>query len=108
MNWVGLKNEEQLNMLKEISHQKIQMIFKHSTQCSISAAAYQEMEKVDTTAWYLDIFQHRPISNQIAEDFGVKHESPQVLLVKNGAVVYHESHRKITQETITNALNAYE
>lgn len=108
MNWVGLKNKEQLKMLKEVSHQKVQMIFKHSTQCSISAAAYQEMEKMDTTAWYLDILQYRPISNQIAEDFGVKHESPQVLLVKNGTVVFHESHRKITQEAISNALTSFE
>lgn len=107
MNWIGLKTDEQLDLINQASKEKLQIIFKHSTKCSISSNAYKEMEKVDTTAWYVDIFEYRPISNKIAELYDVKHESPQVLFIKDGHVVYHESHRKITQTEIEEQLKKF-
>lgn len=100
MKWIELN---EINQLKEIAAQsqtKAQIIFKHSTQCNISADALAEMNHFKGEAWYLDLLAHRDISNQIAEQFQVRHQSPQVIIIKNNEVVYHESHWRIKAETI--------
>lgn len=104
MNWISLTDEAQLTAIKELSKQKPQVIFKHSTRCNISSMVKSRLERgsVPNTAdfYYLDLIQHRQLSAKIAEDFNVYHESPQVLLIKNGDCVYDESHNGISMDEI--------
>ena len=105
MNWIEITDELQLNEVKDLSNTKPQLIFKHSTRCSISSMAKSRLEKKTASGeidfYYLDLIKHRNISQKIAEEFDVSHESPQVLLIKNGKCVYDESHSGITMDEIT-------
>jgi bacillithiol system protein YtxJ len=104
MNWIPLTTEDQLILIKEKSFSIPQVIFKHSTRCSTSSMVLNRLERADTPAtidfYYLDLLAHRNISNKIAEDFQVYHESPQVLLIRNGECVYDESHMAITMDEL--------
>lgn len=104
MDWKALTTEAQLEQIKADSFQKPQVIFKHSTRCSISAVARQRLQKgalpPEIDFYYLDLLSFRSLSNQIADLFGVQHESPQVLLIKNGACIYDESHLGISMSEI--------
>lgn len=104
MNWIPLTTEDQLILIKEKSFSIPQVIFKHSTRCSTSSMVLNRLERADAPAtidfYYLDLLAHRNISNKIAEDFQVYHESPQVLLIRNGECVYDESHMAITMDEL--------
>jgi bacillithiol system protein YtxJ len=104
MNWINLVTEEQLTKIKELSATQPQVILKHSTRCSISNVAKNRLEKSfipnGVDFYYLDLLKYRNISNKIAEDFSVYHESPQILLIKNGECVYNESHGGIMMDSI--------
>ena len=104
MNWKDLTEESQLSEIKEASKLRPQVIFKHSTRCSISAVAKSRLERgtppSNVDFYFLDLIRNRPISNKIAEEFSVYHESPQVLLIKNGECVYDESHSGISMADI--------
>ena len=104
MDWIELTSESQLTEIKEHSKIKPQLIFKHSTRCSISGVAKNRLEKStppeNVDFYFLDLIKHRDISNKIAEEFAVFHESPQVLLIKNGECVYDESHSGIRMDEI--------
>ena len=104
MNWIDLNTEAQLNDVKDLSNDKPQLIFKHSTTCSISGVAKNRLERGTAPEgidfYFLDLLKHRDISKKIAEAFDVSHESPQVLLIKNGKCVYDESHSGITMAEI--------
>jgi bacillithiol system protein YtxJ len=105
MNWIELTNEAQLSDIKALSNTKPQLIFKHSTRCSISSMAKSRLERGSAPAgidfYYLDLIKHRNISQKIADVFDVSHESPQVLLIKNSECVYDESHSGISMDEIT-------
>lgn len=105
MNWIPLTKEEQLADIAEKSKQIPQVIFKHSTRCSISSVAKSRLEKGTPPAnidfYYLDLIAYRKISDAIAKKFDVYHESPQVLLISNGECVYDESHMGISMRDIT-------
>ncbi len=105
MKWIHLTAEEQLNEITAKSAERPQLIFKHSTRCSISSMALgrlQRAEAPDMVDFYLlDLIKYRNISNTIADRFGVHHESPQVILLKNGECIYDESHSGIDMEEIT-------
>ena len=107
MNWIGLKSAEQLELIKTASFEKPQIIFKHSTRCSVSADAYDEMDKADLTAWYLDLLANRALSNQIASDFGVMHQSPQIIIIKDGKAAFNESHWRIKAENVKATLETF-
>ena len=104
MHWIHLNDEEQLKQIITKSQQKPQVIFKHSTRCSISAVALQRLQKAeqpsDIDFYFLDLIAHRDISNKVAQVFGVNHESPQVLLIKDGLCVFDESHLGIHMDDI--------
>lgn len=104
MNWHNLTNIEQLDLIKKASYSKPQVIFKHSTTCSISNMAFSRFERAEAPEnidfYYLDLLNYRAISNEIAEKFQVHHESPQVLLIKNGNCTYDESHYGIMMDEI--------
>lgn len=104
MNWIDLNNTQQLADIKELSKARPQVIFKHSTRCSISTMAKSRLEKnalPETGDFYfLDLIKHRSLSDQIAEEFAVPHESPQILLIKNTQCVYEESHSGIRMDEL--------
>jgi len=91
-SWLPLTQPEQLTAIVQESHEHPVLIFKHSTTCSISAAAKGKLERqwadanlpAGTPLYYLDLLRFRPISAQIAQEFGVQHESPQLLLIPDG------------------------
>lgn len=108
MNWQPINTLEQLEQIKNDSYNTPQVIFKHSTTCSISRMALDRFERATTPEGvvfhYLDLLNHRPISAQIAELFQVYHESPQVLLIKNGECIYDESHYGIMMDELISFL----
>lgn len=105
MTWNILTTQEQLTTLLENSFARPQVIFKHSTRCSISSIAKTRLEKAEAPAHisfhYFDLIANRSLSNKIAEDLKVHHESPQILLIKNGECIYDESHLSIQMDDIT-------
>ncbi len=104
ISWIPLTRIEQIEEIKERSKSIPQLIFKHSTRCGTSALAKSRLEKKQAPPtiefYYLDLINYRPISNKVAEDFKVYHESPQVLLIKNGECIYEDSHIGIRMEDI--------
>lgn len=110
MKWIELKNEVQLQEIKEKSQEKPQVIFKHSTRCSISSMAKGRLERAnapeDADFYYLDLIMYRDISNRVASVFNVYHESPQVLVIKEGKCIYDESHGGISMAEIKEQLQA--
>jgi bacillithiol system protein YtxJ len=104
MNWINLNDVTELESIKKKSAEKPQLIFKHSTRCSISSMAKSRLERGNQPDgidfYYLDLISHRNISQKIADEFAVEHESPQVLLIKDGACVYDESHTGISMDEI--------
>lgn len=99
MNWKILENENDLDLLMNESFSKPQIIFKHSTRCSISAMAKGRLDRFDgedtAVFHYLDILRFRPLSNLIADKFHVHHESPQALIIRSGECTYAPSHWEI-------------
>ncbi|MBK7883743.1 MAG: bacillithiol system redox-active protein YtxJ [Chitinophagaceae bacterium] len=104
MNWKLLQQEEQLVDIKQLSDTRPQIIFKHSTRCSISSMAKNRLERAvapdNIDFYYLDLLKYRNISNKISDTFNVFHESPQILLIKNGECIYDESHSGIDMADI--------
>ncbi|MEP6711775.1 MAG: bacillithiol system redox-active protein YtxJ [Ferruginibacter sp.] len=109
MNWIPLKNEVELNAMKINSSNKPQVIFKHSSRCSISSMAKSRLERGNTPEGmdfhFVDLIASRSLSAKIAEDFFVEHESPQILIIKNGECVYDESHSGISMDEIIEHAN---
>jgi len=99
INWIPLTDSKQLDEIIEKSTTKYQAIFKHSTRCGISSGVKRQFERQDDTDkidfYYLDLLSFRPVSDEIASRFGVLHQSPQLLVFKDGAVVAHGSHYDI-------------
>lgn len=101
VNWIPLTDLGQLTEIIETSEEKPVVIFKHSTRCSISRMALKQFENEfdltldQFTIYFLDLLAYRDISNAISLRFNVVHQSPQLLLIKNGESVYHVSHSDI-------------
>lgn len=110
MTWIELHDISQLDFLCESSRTKPCVIFKHSTRCSISHMALARLERSvapeGTDFYFLDLIKHRDISQAIAERFSVYHESPQVLLIRNGECVYDNSHNGITMDELAEQVAA--
>lgn len=108
VNWIDLNDILQIDKIKELSKTRPQVIFKHSTRCSISGMVKSRLERISppgqTDFYFLDLIRYRPLSNAIAAEFSVHHESPQILLIRNMECVYEESHNGITMDEITEQL----
>ena len=105
INWIVLTDLNQLNEIKIDSNEKTIAIFKHSTRCSISRMALKQFENEydledKITLYFLDLLNHRAISNEIAVLFGVQHQSPQLILIKSGKAIYDASHSDIAAEDL--------
>lgn len=105
--WHKIESENDLNAAIENSNIKNVVIFKHSTRCIISKTVLKNFENEAENSntenldfYYLDLLNYRNISNEIAEQFNITHQSPQVILIKNEKAVYNASHDGISLETI--------
>ena len=102
MNWISLTDYSQIQ--KALDQSEPFLVFKHSTRCSISSMAINRFERnyniVGVHPFYLDLIAYRSISNQLAEEFGVLHQSPQLLLIQKGNCTYHASHNSINLDEI--------
>lgn len=108
--WEPLMTVEQLEDVVRESHSVPVVIFKHSTRCGISRMAYRNFENdmnangIEVRFYYLDLLSYREVSNAVASRLGVAHESPQLLLLKDAKVVYHESHGNISAQRLRELL----
>jgi len=101
MDWHPITEISQLDDIYKESFEVPCLIFKHSTTCPISFAAKMRVDDFDSSqsnvkSYFLDLLQFRSISNAISETFNVHHESPQLILLKDGECIYDESHLDIT------------
>lgn len=107
MNWIELQSIEQAKELINSSAEKPVLFFKHSTRCSISNMAKDRLERkwnIDDsklTTIYLDLLNHRDVSNFLAEELNIEHQSPQVILVKDKKASYSETHSMINVDAIS-------
>lgn len=107
MNWKKLESIADLEAALEASKDQAVALFKHSTRCSVSSMAKRLIESdwdLDIDAYYLDLIAHREVSNAIAERLHIQHQSPQMIVVKDGAAVYHASHGSIRVADMAEAL----
>ena len=101
--WIALSELSQLNQIIEKSITKTQVIFKHSTRCGISRMVMNQFvdnysyTENELDLYYLDLLNYREVSNEVGYTFQVMHESPQLLVIKNGVVVAHASHGQINE-----------
>lgn len=111
MDWKHLTSVEQLDDIINASNDKPQLLFKHSTRCSVSTFAKRILtseysdevgEKLD--CYYLDLISYRDVSNAIADKLGVMHESPQIVLVKDGKAIFDASHSSISLDAAVGQL----
>lgn len=113
MNWKELSTLDQLDRIDDLSKQEPVLLFKHSTRCAISKAALNRLERewsaaddAAHTLYFLDLLAHRDISDAVAARYGIRHESPQVLVIRNGACTFSTSHTAITCKGVLQALAA--
>jgi bacillithiol system protein YtxJ len=100
MEWRPITDLGQLNEIITVSNDKLVVIFKHSTRCIISKSALKQFENEfdchdKVVPYFLDLLEHRNISNEISNRFDVVHQSPQLILIKEGKAVYNASHESI-------------
>lgn len=110
MNWNELKDIKQLDKIDEESKGQKILILKHSTRCSISSTALNRLERKWDEAYspklkpyYLDLLNHRDISNEIAARYSIEHQSPQTLVIYKGKCIFSQTHSEITLEDALNA-----
>ena len=110
MQWINLTDLAQLNTIK--NDENYSVIFKHSTRCSVSMMAKRRFEMdwdllpKEINLYFLDLISYRSISAEIAELFQVHHESPQLLVIKNGECVLDTSQGDISVEEVADVMNA--
>ncbi|MEL6865462.1 MAG: bacillithiol system redox-active protein YtxJ [Bacteroidota bacterium] len=101
-DWKTIDQLDQLDAIIEQSKDRPVVLFKHSTTCGISAMSKHQLEQrwdfkeEELDFYYLDLLRYRPISNAIADRLSVIHQSPQIILLKDGKAVYSTSHHKIS------------
>ena len=97
---------EQFDEIDEISQTKPVVLFKHSTRCIISRTVLKQFDadfnfSEDKLDWYvLDLLNHRDLSNEIASRYNVVHQSPQIVVIRNGKAVFNESHDSISVDDL--------
>lgn len=109
VNWHPLTRLEQLEQMEKESADQPVALFKHSTSCGVSAFVRRNLESSlkkggegKAKLYFLDLLAHRDVSNEVARKWGVRHESPQLIILQNGKVVDHASHASISASMIQN------
>lgn len=110
IEWRQLTDLGQLNEIVDLSNEKAVLIFKHSTRCSISRFALKQFEnefdlEEKITPYFLDLLNHRDVSNEVANRFEVFHQSPQIVLIRNGKAIFSTSHSDIDAKFLERFVN---
>jgi bacillithiol system protein YtxJ len=105
-NFVSITDSESFEQLLKDSEKQPVVVFKHSTTCPISSGAYREMKGFPGEVALVEIQSAREVSREVGTRTGVEHESPQVIVLRNGKAVWHASHWKITAEAVEQAVQA--
>lgn len=110
IEWRQLTDLGQLNEIVDLSNEKAVLIFKHSTRCSISRFALKQFEnefdlEEKITPYFLDLLNHRDVSNEVANRFEVFHQSPQIVLIRNGKAIFSTSHNDIDAKFLERFVN---
>jgi bacillithiol system protein YtxJ len=104
MHWIHLTDEDQLQKIIVKSQEKPQVIFKYSSCCYLSEVVFQRLQKNccpgEIHFHFLDLVNHKNISEKVSETFKVTHQSPQILVIVEGQCIFHESHSEISLEGI--------
>ncbi len=105
IKWKQLTNLGQLENIVNESVENPILIFKYSTRCVVSRMVLRQFENEfdlhdDVTLYFLDLLQHRDVSNAIEIQFGVRHESPQIIVIKDGNAIYNASHENIIADDL--------
>ena len=103
-NFVKLVGSEALEELLNRSEEGPVVIFKHSTTCSVSAAAYDEMRQFVGEVCLIEVQRARELSKEVETKTGVRHETPQVIVIEKGKVVWNASHWKVTAQAVADAV----
>ncbi len=103
-NFSPVSDAAALEELFARSHEEPVLLFKHSTACPISARAYRQMEGVKTPVSIVVVQKSRDVSREVEERTGVRHETPQALVIRNGRVVWNASHFDITADVVEQAV----
>lgn len=110
MNWITINSEEEVYHIYKSTDYSI--IYKHSPRCMTSLMAYRQLKSevnaavdVEIPIYIVDVIQNRKESMAIADSFGIEHESPQILVVKNGACIYDASHEDVSLRDSLASLN---
>ena len=98
---------EKLDELFALSHEKPVVFFKHSITCPISKNVLQEVAKVDSQVWLMVVQDARKASDAFTQKTGIRHESPQTIIIKDGKPIYHASHYDATAADIESALSKF-
>jgi bacillithiol system protein YtxJ len=103
-----IKSMEEWEDVRSQSNKEPIFLMKHSSTCPISAAGYQEFDKFETDIpkYYLIVQKSRPVSQEVESELSVQHQSPQLLLLKDGEAVWHASHYDINSHKIKSAVEA--
>lgn len=110
MNWIEITEAEAIKTFNEESLKNPErgfVIFKHSTRCSTSRMALRLFEsgwEHSVPAYLINVVENRPASNQVASQYRISHESPQILVIKNGACIYNASHSSIDPHDVARNL----
>jgi len=105
MKKIDITSLEDLDQIDQASFNQPKIIYKHSTACGLCDIIWNIIKESDFELNYLDLLTYRPISNEIERRYNVQHESPQILIIKDGKCVYSASHRKIKNEEIQKQLD---
>ncbi len=105
VNWKSIESEEELVEIDQSSKTHPVVIFKHSSKCLISRRVLQKFEKelnsIDQVLpFFIDVIQKKELSHKIATKYQVGHQSPQLLVIKNGECINHASHSNISTKFI--------
>ncbi len=100
MSYQSIDSVNDFDTVLKQSNSETVAIFKHSSTCDLSATAKKEMANVHIPVFELVVQTARPLSNHIEAHFGIRHESPQVILISQGMSIYHASHRAVTADSI--------
>ena len=105
-----ITGSQELEQILDESCQCQIILFKHSTSCPISSRAWQEVQNFikdspdEVVVGMIKVIESRPVSNQVTAEFGLQHQSPQVLVIRDRQVLWHTSHQEVTQTNLTKAL----
>ena len=105
-NFFRIEDRAALDDLISNSNQKTVVVFKHSNACPISARAYREMEKLEGQVNLLEIQAVPDLSREVESLTGVRHESPQVILLRDGKAVWNASHFDVNATSVSQALKS--